>query len=361
MALPDDGATMALTAQPARAFATRLRQASLLWGYGAIIALAAFSTIGVWSYDRFFDVALRGKPSFPFVIFSLGLFLAICLARPLWLVIRLHPEPLRQIARDLRTYRFWLLTSALVAVALPQTLEFSSTMKKAIPQLVPFYADHAIIRIESTILGTDAWRITHAVLGDAATRAIDLIYGLWHIANISLCCWLVLTSDRKFQVRAVLSYQLIWLLLGGLLATLLSSVGPCFLAEFTGDQRFLPLIAELRALDAQESLHSLTAMGYLLASKGTDSFGSGISAMPSLHVAVAFLSLLAIRSRTKSLAALLGATAYLLVILVGSVHLGWHYLLDGIVAIFGTWLIWLAVSRFTDRLESGNPPPFRAA
>lgn len=335
--------------------AIQLQQRSPLWGYGAIAAIAIASTLGIWLYDWAFGVALRGKPSFPFVIFSLTIFLAICLARPLWLVIRRHPEPIKQIGKDLVHYRGWLLTSALVAIALPQTLEFSSTMKKAIPQLVPFYADHAIIRIETAILGTDAWRITHAVLGEAGTRAIDLIYGLWHFANISLCCWLVLTANRRFQVQAVLAYQLVWLLLGGLLATALSSVGPCFLAEFTGDQRFLPLMAELHALDAHGSLHSLTAMGYLLASKGTDAFGSGISAMPSLHVAVAFLSLLAIRSRTKNLAALLGATAYFLVILVGSVHLGWHYLLDGMVAVAGTWSIWIAADRLVGWLEGEDP------
>jgi hypothetical protein len=33
-------------------------------------------------------------------------------------------------------------------------------------------------------------------------------------------------------------------------------------------------------------------------------------------------------------------TAYAVVIFIGSVHLGWHYAIDGYAGIAGTWLIW---------------------
>lgn len=332
-----------------------IRRRSLLWGYAAIMAIAALSTIGNFVYQEIFDLPSRGRPSYPFVIFSVAIFVAICLLRPLLLVIRKHPEPLRQLRRDVVDYRWWLLTSAIMALAIPQTLEFASTMKKAIPQFVPFYADGTIIGIEAAILGTDAWRLTHAVIGEAATRAIDLIYGLWHLSNIALLCWLVLTTDRRFQVRAVITYQLTWVLLGGVLATALSSVGPCFLAEFTGSQRFAPLMEHLGALDARQGLHTLTARGYLLASEGTDSFGAGISAMPSLHVAVAFLTLLTVIVRTKSLVFRFAAFAYLSVIFVGSIHLGWHYALDGVIAIIGVLAIWWASGKFLVWIEGGVP------
>ena len=334
--------------------ASSLRQRSLLWGYVAIVAIAMLSTIGNAVYHEIFDLPSKGRPSYPFVIFSVVIFLGICLMRPLLLVFQRHPEPLGQLRRDIVDYRWWLLTSAIMTIAIPQTLEFASTMKKAIPQFVPFYADAAITRIEAAILGADAWRLTHAVIGDAATRVIDLIYGMWHLFNISLLCWLVLTTDRRFQVQAVIAYQLTWILLGGVLATALSSVGPCFVEEFSGNQRFAPLMEHLGGLDTDQRLHSLTARGYLLASEGTDSFGAGISAMPSLHVGVAFLTLLAVFSKTKSVVLRFAAIAYLGVILVGSVHLGWHYLLDGVVAIAGVILIWLASRKFAGWIEEAD-------
>jgi hypothetical protein len=33
-------------------------------------------------------------------------------------------------------------------------------------------------------------------------------------------------------------------------------------------------------------------------------------------------------------------TAYAVIIFIGSVHLGWHYAIDGYLGIAGTWLIW---------------------
>ena len=77
-----------------------LRQRSLLWGYVAIVLIAVFSTIGNAVYHEIFDLPSKGRPSYPFVIFSVAIFCLICLMRPLLLVIRRHPEPLRQLRQD---------------------------------------------------------------------------------------------------------------------------------------------------------------------------------------------------------------------------------------------------------------------
>jgi hypothetical protein len=64
----------------------------------------------------------------------------------------------------------------------------------------------------------------------------------------------------------------------------------------------------------------------------------GISAMPSVHVAVAVLfAVLGWRT-----AAWLGwlFTGYACVVLIGSVHLGWHYAVDGYVSAVVAPLIW---------------------
>ncbi|MBW2186739.1 MAG: phosphatase PAP2 family protein [Deltaproteobacteria bacterium] len=70
--------------------------------------------------------------------------------------------------------------------------------------------------------------------------------------------------------------------------------------------------------------------------------------MPSMHVATSTLfALLGWRSN-RALGIIL--TIFLVIIMIGSIHLGWHYAIDGYVAIIGTWLVWLgtgwALSRY---------------
>jgi len=71
--------------------------------------------------------------------------------------------------------------------------------------------------------------------------------------------------------------------------------------------------------------------------------------MPSVHNGLAFLFALAGWKLSRPLGYLFGA--YALLIWVGSIHLGWHYGVDGIVAIGLTLGIWRVCGRIADRLE----------
>ena len=44
-------------------------------------------------------------------------------------------------------------------------------------------------------------------------------------------------------------------------------------------------------------------------------------------------------------------TAFASVVLVGSVHLGWHYAVDGYLSIVATLAIWWLVGALTDRRQ----------
>jgi hypothetical protein len=77
--------------------------------------------------------------------------------------------------------------------------------------------------------------------------------------------------------------------------------------------------------------------------------GSGISAMPSVHNALAALFAMASFKLNRIAGWLL--TFYAAFIWIGSIHLGWHYALDGIVAIALTFGIWHVCGRIADRLE----------
>jgi membrane-associated phospholipid phosphatase len=75
--------------------------------------------------------------------------------------------------------------------------------------------------------------------------------------------------------------------------------------------------------------------------------GEGISAMPSLHVATAVSYALVGFAVRRWLGILLAGFAAF--IMIGSVHLGWHYAIDGYTGLLCTLAIWFAVGWALDR------------
>ena len=98
-----------------------------------------------------------------------------------------------------------------------------------------------------------------------------------------------------------------------------------------------------------DDLIMTSGMNYLLATEGQDAIGGGISAMPSLHVAIAVLTALCVRDRFPGLQWL--PWIYAVIIYIGSIHLGWHYASDGIVSAVGMVAIWKAAGWYLDRLQ----------
>src|SRR6185436_18733948 len=82
-----------------------------------------------------------------------------------------------------------------------------------------------------------------------------------------------------------------WTICGVFLATALQSVGPEFAGPLLGDHRFDEQMAYLRAANEHYPVMILRAHDFLLATRLNDSseLGAGISAMPSMHVAMATL------------------------------------------------------------------------
>ena len=211
-------------------------------------------------------------------------------------------------------------------------------------------------------LGNDPWKLTHAVLGSPnATWFVDRAYHAWFVPmsfGVLACAWLP-SSTYRLRNQYLFSYAAIWIGIGSVLAFLMPSAGPCYYENFVGAY---PSFAELndRLVAAQAAaganLSALANQGHLLRAFGGDTLavGAGISAMPSVHNALAILFAFAAWRVNKAL----GFTfaAYAVLIWVGSIHLGWHYAIDGLAAAGLTWGIWLVAGRVTRRLEGRLAP-----
>ena len=254
----------------------------------------------------------------------------------------------RMIYRDRR----WLARGTFFALMILLLARSFSSYKGAIPEISPYWADPWLASVDHAIFGTDPWHLTHAVIGPLGTMIIDRVYALWFIVMMLCMGWFCFTRNAALQLRGLLSYLVCWALLGNIVATWLSSVGPVFYQRFFDDDRFVPLIDLLHRTDGEHRLMALGAMRYLTSMIGQDRMGGGISAMPSLHVSIAFLVFLASCTYANSRLLKIATGLFAATIMVGSVHLGWHYAVDGIVGIVAVSLIWWGTGRFVDWLDA---------
>lgn len=222
-------------------------------------------------------------------------------------------------------------------------------------------------------LGHDPWVLTHALFGGPlGTWLIDKAYHGWFVAmslGVIVCAFLPARSWR-LRTQYLLSYLGVWIGIGSVLAFLLPAAGPCFYHVFLGGAEFLPLLDRLAADQVAlqtwlpgDGYSALANQARLLAAHGSDTLkmGAGISAMPSVHNALsALFALAAFRIDRRAGWAM---TGYAVLIWIGSIHLGWHYAIDGIVSIALTIALWKAMGVVTERLERplfapGRTPAF---
>lgn len=262
-------------------------------------------------------------------------------------------RPTRTLLRLARYNRWWLLRGTVFVLLILLLARSFGSFKASIPKMNPYWADPILANLDKAVFGVDPWQITHAIFGSDATMLMDRAYSLWFLMMMICMGWYAFTRDPKLQIRGLLSYLLTWSFLGNLTATALSSVGPCFYHMFYDDTRFVPLLTKLQEIDSDHHrIFALGAMKYLSSNIGVDLPGNGISAMPSLHVAIAMLFFLSCRSYAPSRLLAIVAGAYAAVVFLSSVHLGWHYASDGLVSIVVVFIIWHLTGKYVDWLEA---------
>lgn len=282
------------------------------------------------------------------------------------LTIHRPPEPiafLRERYVSLPTLLY--AVGALPALAVCSVLiPIFSSVKAMIPLFNDFTWDPTFIALDRKLFfGHDAWTVLQPVLGyPPITAFLAVCYHLWvfllYAGCIFFAAYRVVNQDTRR--RFFLSYGLCWVLIGGVAATMLASVGPVFAKPLVGIDTFLPQMAYLHAANDQIPVMTLAVQDMLLArfATGDGSLGSGISAMPSMHVAIAVLFWLAMREVHPRASRFFGVFAA--IIWIASIHLAYHYAVDGIVSLALVWLIWNG-SRYIfaawDRLPLPFPQP----
>lgn len=241
-----------------------------------------------------------------------------------------------------------LLGAAIILITFIFTAAAFTALKHEISLRVPFFADDFLMRIDNELHGGDPWHLLRALgPGPIFDRIFYSLYSqVWFVWTIGLFLLVAFLDDAERRNRYFASFLGIVLLLGGVVRTLANSAGPIFYDRVFDSSRFSDLDTAL-ASDSGGQL-TLAITEYLWHSYATDTtaLGSGISAMPSLHVAFTCLNALFLSSCRWWLGAI--GWSYLAIIAFGSIYFGWHYAADTYVAIAGTLLIWWSAGRVAE-------------
>ncbi|KQU97041.1 hypothetical protein ASD12_21710 [Mesorhizobium sp. Root102] len=245
-----------------------------------------------------------------------------------------------------------------VILVLPVFFSIFTSMKDGINRIVPFYADKAMMEIDRSLHGGfDAWQILPQIFRHGAlVFVLNFFYNLWFVIMfVVLFCVAFSSGNDRLRSQYLVAFVLTWGLLGNLAATAFSSVGPAFVLPFYGDRTFSPLMEYLNATNAVYPIWALYAQGMLLANAALDGprMGSGISAFPSLHVAIATLNAIYLW-RFGGLVRWTGVV-FLIATQIGSVQLAWHYGIDGYASMLATPIIWIVAGRIAKPWPSSTP------
>ena len=216
------------------------------------------------------------------------------------------------------------LACSAIAVVFPMA-------KTTLPYVNPFWADGILAHIDRALhFGVDPWKIVLADPIRVSFFTADIVYVLlWMIPAIYFPFLLAFFDENEERrTRFSLLYLMNLSLIGLVLAGVFMSGGPIYHDYLVGGTDFAGLHATLAERGIADSyagrLHEGLWTAYV---NGEQEAGSGISAFPSVHIAMATVFALyfyELSPRFLPLSVLIVATY-----LFFSVYLGWHYAIDG--------------------------------
>jgi hypothetical protein len=248
-----------------------------------------------------------------------------------------------------------VIAAILPILVVPVLMASFGTLKMLMPLMRDFTWDDSFAAADRMLFfGYQPWQFTHAVFGSPfLTDLIDTAYTNWVVLLYTAVLGFALLAPRYERARFFLSFAASWLLIGVVGAYAFASAGPCY-AQLVGAvsaAEFAPLMARLKAIhEGDYLLNAYYWQGVLWKHHAAHEYGFalGISAMPSMHNAITVLYALTLGRAPRLIR--LAAWGYAALIFVGSIHLGWHYAVDGLAAGVMVWGIWGAAGAYLDRV-----------
>lgn len=321
----------------------------LLLGLVAAYIAAGWVLAAYYGVTDRFSILIYSRPVVTTTLLLAALFLsAICLR----IMVVERPRHLTHTIVT-RLKEKWI-TKARLIQGLPVIIAFLffmaafTSLKSMIPVVQPYAWDKYFMNLDALIhFGHHPWALLQPILGyPLVTFAINFIYNMWFPVMFAVLYWQAFAlTHGALRVRYLITFFLCWIINGTVLAMIFSSGGPCFYGALLpgADNPFAGLMDYLHAANDHYPIWALGAQDMLWTAyeKNALGLGSGISAMPSLHVSVAFLQMIMAYRWNKRAGHLFAL--FFAAILIGSVHLGWHYAVDGYVSILTTLLLWWGV------------------
>jgi hypothetical protein len=278
--------------------------------------------------------------------------------RPRRLVLAAFSADLRRVLTDVER----LLQGVVLLLALTAFGAAIMFIKAAIPQVIPFVWDPFFAELDRALhFGMDPYRLLLPVLGGVVpTAIINFSYHFW-ILMIYFCMFVAAFSraggphgDRGAGRVYLMAHVVIWIIGGNALALIFSSTGPVYFERMGYGDDFAPLMAHLEQVSQQTTVWALSVHEMVWDSY-VGGYNIGISAMPSMHLATSTLMALYAFHHSRWLGRAM--VAFVGLILIGSVYLGWHYAIDSYLGIAVALVGWRVAARlivFSDRVVAGQ-------
>ena len=214
--------------------------------------------------------------------------------------------------------------------------------------------------------GASPWDVTAKLFGGLwPTLILDRLYSFWSLVFMAFpLAAPFLARDPKQCAHMQIAWVLAWILIGTVAAWFYASAGPCYYNDLVApDPSYRAMTEHLQLLEREArqaglTLNNIEFQSLLLNAYHAGKYApaGGISAMPSMHVSMATLMALAGWTVSRPLGRILAA--YGVVIWIASIHLGWHYAVDGPVAVVMMLGVWRLAGKIVDAMScTGSVAP----
>lgn len=278
-----------------------------------------------------------------------AVFFALLIYKFIEMAVYENPDrPLKTLWRNFRAVladRERMAAGLPVFIVLVIFMYVFTMVKSHVPVLAPYAWDVTFDQWDRVLhFGYRPWELLQPVFGFwPVTFLVNLNYNMWFVVmNVFWAYYAFIAKPGEERTRFFISYMMIWIVGGGVLAVVFSSAGPCYYTRIgLSPDPYVPLMDYLRSANEVLPIWALSAQDMLWQLQSEGSAFGGISAMPSMHNATALLFVLT--SGDRPLWVRRGLIVHAALIFLGSVHLGWHYAVDGYLAFALAYAVWRAM------------------